>query len=151
VTDTISGFCGPLAGILAGLIWTREFHPDASHLLTVPCDTPFLPDDLVDRLSRDLARTGTEVAVARDARQIHPVFGLWPVALTERLADAIGRQSIRSVHRWLQYCSTCETVFAEEHFRNINTQADLASAQGFRPGRTAVQATPWLRLAPHRS
>ena len=130
VPDTIAGFPGPLAGILAGLTWAKQFHPGANHILTVPCDTPFLPRDLVSRLSRDLARTGAEIAIARDAGTVHPFIGLWPLALAGRLADAISRDGTRSVHQWLQSCRICQTVFAAEHFRNINTPAELAAAQG---------------------
>jgi molybdopterin-guanine dinucleotide biosynthesis protein A len=128
--DTIAGFPRPLAGVLAGLTRAKQFHPGASHILTVPCDTPFLPPDLVNRLSRDLARTGAEFTIARDARTVHPVIGLWPLALAGRLADAISRDGIRSVHQWLQSCRICQTVFAAEQFRSINTPADLAAAQG---------------------
>jgi molybdenum cofactor guanylyltransferase len=129
VPDTIAGFLGPLAGILAGLTWANEFQPGASHILTVPCDTPFLPRDLVKWLSQDLARTGAEIAIARDAGTIHPVIGLWPLALAGRLADALSQDGIRSVHHWLQSCRICQTAFSTEHFRNINTPADLAAAQ----------------------
>ena len=55
---------GPLAGILTGLRWAAEHN--ASHLVTVPCDTPFLPHDLVQRLKHDLCRSGAQIAIARD-------------------------------------------------------------------------------------
>jgi molybdopterin-guanine dinucleotide biosynthesis protein A len=129
VSDTIAGFPGPLAGILAGLTLAKAHHPDASHILTTPCDTPFLPRDLVSRLSRDLARTGAQIAVARDDETVHPVIGLWPVVLAERLAGAISKDGVRSVRYWLKRCRTCETVFTADHFCNVNTPDDLMAAQ----------------------
>src|SRR6478752_10148003 len=53
--DAVPGRPGPLAGVLTGLLWAREM--SATHLLTVPCDTPFLPYDLVEQLSLDLYRS----------------------------------------------------------------------------------------------
>jgi molybdopterin-guanine dinucleotide biosynthesis protein A len=131
IADAIAGFPGPLAGILAGLLWARTHHPGASHVLSVPCDTPFLPQDLVERLSGDLAQSRAEIAVARDSETVHPVVGLWPLTSAERLADAI-HSSVRSVQHWLQANRICQTVFAAGHFRNINTPAELMAAQSLK-------------------
>jgi molybdopterin-guanine dinucleotide biosynthesis protein A len=126
--DTIAGLPGPLAGILAGLIWARSLCPQASHILTVPCDTPLLPHDLVHRLCGKLEQSGAEVAVARDIDTIHPVIGLWSVALTERLRHAVTKDGVRSVHRFLERCRTDEVIFENADFRNINTLDDLNKA-----------------------
>jgi len=124
--DTLPDRPGPLAGILTGLVWADE--QDASHLLTVPCDTPFLPHDLVERLSADLQRSRAEIAVARDPEQIHPVIALWPVGLVTQLAADL-EAGIRSVHRWLSRFDVCESAFAASHFSNLNTPAELRVAE----------------------
>ncbi len=124
VSDTIAGFPGPLAGILAGLAWAKEQHPHASHLLTVPCDTPLLPANLVRRLEKAMRQTGAEIAIARDEERSHPVIGLWPVFLASRLAADLA-DGTRAIHRWLAQFHVCEVRFSARHFHNINTRAEL--------------------------
>jgi molybdopterin-guanine dinucleotide biosynthesis protein A len=124
--DTLPDHPGPLAGILTGLFWAREH--GATHLVTVPCDTPFLPHDLVRRLEEDLRRSGAQIAVARDPAQLHPVVALWPVYLAVRLADNM-KDGARSVHRWLSQFKVCESQFAASHFSNLNTPAELRAAE----------------------
>jgi molybdopterin-guanine dinucleotide biosynthesis protein A len=124
--DTLPDRPGPLAGILAGLIWAAE--QDATHLVTVPCDTPFLPSDLVERLSDDLQRSGADIAVARDPDRIHPVVALWPVRLAGRLAADL-ESGVRSVRRWQRQFTTCESRFAASYFSNLNTPAELRAAE----------------------
>jgi molybdopterin-guanine dinucleotide biosynthesis protein A len=123
--DTLQGFQGPLAGLLTGLRWARA--RGAEHLLTVPCDTPFLPHHLVTKLATARTYSGAQIAVAADDTRSHPVIGLWPVALAERLeADLLG--GVRAIHRWLGNFSVCEIHFADSHFQNINTPEDLQAA-----------------------
>jgi molybdopterin-guanine dinucleotide biosynthesis protein A len=124
--DTLPDRPGPLAGILTGLIWAAEH--SATHMLTVPCDTPFLPHDLVERLSGDLQRSGADIAVARDPDQTHPVIALWPVRLAGRLAADLA-SGIRSVQRWQSQFKICESTFAASHFSNLNTPAELRVAE----------------------
>ena len=125
-SDAVPGFQGPLAGLLTGMIWARERH-GASHVLSVPCDTPFLPTDLVRRLEQAIRRDRTEIAIARDAERRHPVIGLWPVALAGKLsADLAG--GTRAIHRWLEQFDVREVRFAARHFYNINSRTDLQEA-----------------------
>jgi molybdopterin-guanine dinucleotide biosynthesis protein A len=124
--DTLPHRPGPLAGILAGLLWAAEH--GATQLVTVPCDTPFLPHDLVQRLRHDLRRSGAEIAVVRDPDQIHPVIALWPVRLAAQLAADM-ETGTRSVCRWLKQFDICESEFAASHFSNLNTPADILAAE----------------------
>src|SRR5258705_10699623 len=81
VSDAIGGYAGPLAGLHAGLsVSKRPF------LASVPCDSPFLPADLVERLYRRLGESGTEPAVGKTGDQPHPGFSLMPPAVLEHLA-----------------------------------------------------------------
>lgn len=124
--DAVAGRPGPLAGILTGLSWAREM--SATHILTVPCDTPWLPEDLVERLRHELQRTGADIAVARDPERVHPVIALWPVKLAPRLAADLDAGA-RSVCRWLKQFDVCESQFPAAHFSNLNTPAELLAAQ----------------------
>jgi len=69
VSDAIGGYAGPLAGLHAGMsVSKRPF------LASVPCDSPFLPTDLIERLHKRIDETGAELAVAKTGNQPHPVF-----------------------------------------------------------------------------
>jgi len=123
--DVTNGFQGPLAGLLTGLQWASA--RGASHLISVACDTPFLPNDLVARLSDALTTRDAHIAIATDVDHSHPVIGLWPTALTDRLeADLL--TGTRAIHRWLWAFRVAEVRFAARHFQNINTPADLRAA-----------------------
>jgi molybdopterin-guanine dinucleotide biosynthesis protein A len=121
VQDGIPGYAGPLAGLHAGL--TVATTPLVA---TAPCDSPFLPDDLVFRLLGALTATGAELAVARTFEQPHPVFSLCRrevlPSLTRFLADGE-----RKAHRWQATLKVVEVAFDDEAgaFANINTREEL--------------------------
>ena len=100
MADSIPGFPGPLAGILAGLDWTARNRPDCPFVVSVPTDAPFLPRDLVARLVAGLEAEGAELACAASGGQPHPVVGLWPVRLREELRLALVGEEIRKVDVW---------------------------------------------------
>lgn len=133
VPDTVAGFAGPLAGMLAGMLWARSHMPRIRRIVTVATDTPFFPEDLVVRLSA-AAADRYEVAVASCHGQDHPVFGLFSVALADELAAFLDTSANRAVKAWLdrqQFIRVDFTPAAEEvadPFFNINTPADLADA-----------------------
>ena len=74
VADGVRDFAGPLAGILAGLDWATAEHPDCCWVASFATDTPFLPADLVSRLSAAVG-DGAELACAASAGRTHPVLG----------------------------------------------------------------------------
>ena len=122
VSDAIGGFAGPLAGLHAGL--TVAAHP---LVVTVPCDSPFLPRDLVARLRERLEAHGCDLAVAKTGDQPHPVFSLVRTAVLPHLAaflDAGGRK----IDTWYATLKVVEVPFDDEAdaFSNINTRAELA-------------------------
>src|SRR6185312_14927904 len=86
--DSVEGFAGPLAGVLAGLDWAAERVADATHLASFATDAPFLPRDLVARLAAAL-EGGADLACAASDGRAHPVFGLWPLRLREDLRRAV--------------------------------------------------------------
>lgn len=122
--DNPVGFLGPLAGLYTGLQ-----HCQTPLLVTAPCDSPFLPLDLVSRLKMALIAQGSEVAVAvtieGDQRQVQPVFTLAQRSVSSHLAQFLA-QGGRKVDAWYATLKVTEVVFDDvAAFRNINTQAEL--------------------------
>jgi molybdopterin-guanine dinucleotide biosynthesis protein A len=122
VPDRIAGFAGPLAGLDAGL-----HASNAPLLVTVPCDSPFLPDDLVARLATARSAIDADIAVARTGDQPHPVFALVCARVRPHLADFLARGE-RKIDRWYADLNVVEVAFDDEAdaFANINTRAELA-------------------------
>lgn len=119
VGDEVSGFAGPLAGLHAGLKSART-----PLVLTVPCDSPFLPADLAARLAQGLGEN--EVAVARTGDQAHPVFALVRRSVLGDL-EAFLRGGGRKIDAWYGALRHVEVRFDDEAdaFRNINTLEEL--------------------------
>lgn len=136
VPDTVAGFVGPLAGILAGMRWSVANVPAATHLASASTDAPFLPVDLVARLWAAAERQPGTIAIARSAGELHPVIGLWPVALADDLEIALGA-GIRKVLRWTDRHGTLPVDFEiatidgepVDPFFNANTPEELAEAR----------------------
>ncbi|MCZ4367930.1 MULTISPECIES: molybdenum cofactor guanylyltransferase MobA [Sulfitobacter] len=132
LADSIEGFAGPLAGVLAGLDWAAE--QGAETIVTAAADTPFFPCDLVPRLllaadgmTHPLALAATPDAKRGTAR--HPTFGLWPVALRDDLRSALA-VGLRKVVLWTEKHDGREALFPDEAaFFNVNTPEDLATAE----------------------
>lgn len=119
-TDTLQGFAGPLAGLHAAMC--------AAHtpwVVTVPCDSPFLPNDLVERLASAATRGHAQVAVAKTGEQAHPVFALVDRALLPGLESFLASGQ-RKIDAWYAPLAVVEVPFDDERaFRNINTVDEL--------------------------
>ena len=126
IRDHVEGFAGPLAGLHAGLM-----HAEHPLVATAPCDSPFLPLDLVARLSKALAAGQKDLAVARTADQPHPVFALVRRSVLPHLARFLAGGG-RKIDAWYASLKTVEVAFDDEAdaFRNINTAAELQAASG---------------------
>jgi len=83
--DPIGDYAGPLAGVLAGLSFAQERRPDITHVVSVAGDTPFFPASLVQKLCSAVPSGAPVIALASSSDKLHPVFGLWPVALHDDL------------------------------------------------------------------
>lgn len=124
--DEFAGDVGPLGGVLAGLDWAIEARA-TGWLATFPADTPFLPVDLVARMTA-MAETGRPV-VARTGSRLQPLCALWPLSCREALRTGIENGDYRGVGWTLGAFGAIECDFADERaFFNINTQEDLATA-----------------------
>ena len=122
--DAMPDFAGPLAGLQTGLMHCRT-----PHMATAPCDSPFFPDDLVERLRDALEAAHADLAVAvtgeGDARQLHPVFCLLKTSLLPRLTLFL-QNGERKMQAWFATLNMVEAYFQDESaFGNINTLEDL--------------------------
>jgi molybdopterin-guanine dinucleotide biosynthesis protein A len=122
--DALPDFAGPLAGLQTGLM-----HCETPYLLTAPCDSPFLPADLVQRLASAMQAEDADLAVAvtgeGETRQPHPVFCLAKASLLPHLTQFL-QSGGRKVDRWYASLRVAEVHFEDEAaFRNINTLAEL--------------------------
>jgi len=132
VADSVAGFPGPLAGVLAGLDWVAANRPDVGWVLSAAADCPFLPRDLVARLHQARIEQNAQIAVAASGGQSHHVIGLWGVGLREELRHALVTEHIRKVERWMaRYKIATVTWPAEplDPFFNANTADDLTEAE----------------------
>jgi len=122
VADEIPGFAGPLAGFERGLA-----HARGELVATVPCDSPFLPADLVSRLRAALEAANAEIAVAKTGAQSHPVFCLMRRGVHASLADFLASGQ-RKIDKWYAALAVVEVAFDDEPeaFANINTRDELA-------------------------
>lgn len=140
-------FAGPLAGVLAGLTWTKAHRPDAPWIVTIATDTPFFPKNLVGRFLDAVAgpalngqageQAGApsesyDLVCAASGGRTHPVFGLWPVALQDDLERAITAEGIRKVDHWTARHRLALVEFETspfDPFFNTNHPDDLAQAE----------------------
>jgi molybdenum cofactor guanylyltransferase len=136
VPDTVSGKAGPLAGILAAMLDTAGRHQTATHVATVPVDSPFFPHDLLQRLASALEGPD-EIAIAASGSRDHPVFGLWPVSASDDLQEWLDAAEHRRVHDFLMRHAVTEVHFPLQQtavgefdpFFNINTPDDVLEAE----------------------
>lgn len=122
--DEIPDFAGPLAGLQTALT-----HCETPYLVTAPCDSPFLPADLVACLNNALTQAQADLAVAvtgeGETRQPHPVFCLLKASLLPHLT-AFLQEGGRKFDRWYGTLKVVEVTFTDEDaFRNINTLDEL--------------------------
>ncbi|RPJ48179.1 MAG: molybdenum cofactor guanylyltransferase [Betaproteobacteria bacterium] len=124
IPDAIGGFVGPLAGLHRGL--SEATHPLVA---TVPCDSPFLPEDLIEKLRAALDRAQADLAVARTGDQSHPVFCLCRKSVAAGLADYLVAGG-RKIDAWYARLKVAEVDFPDESaFSNINTAEELRAQQ----------------------
>jgi molybdopterin-guanine dinucleotide biosynthesis protein A len=141
VSDSVPGFAGPLAGVVAGLDWAASHRPDCPYIASVATDAPFLPADLVARLAAELEAAHADLACAASGGRAHPVFGLWPVRLREDLRRAVVEEGIRKVDLWTARHRLVTVSFVDQPvdpFFNANRPEDLDAAAA----QLDVQLTP---------
>ena len=125
VPDELGGFAGPLAGLHAGIKAASQ-----PLVATVPCDSPFLPLDVVARLRRALEHATADLAVAKTGDQPHPVFSLVRCAVLPGLTAYLAGGD-RKIQIWYAMLKVVEVPFDDEAaaFSNINTEEELRAFQ----------------------
>lgn len=131
VPDQIPDFAGPLAGLHAAL--SAAAHPLVA---TAPCDSPFLPADLIARLHAALTANSADLAVARTFEQAHPVFCLCKREVLPHLTGFL-ESGGRKIDRWYATLKVVEVAFDDEAeaFENINTREELSRFDGAASGQ----------------
>ena len=128
VSDAFTGHAGPLAGLHAGLAVSRR-----PFLVTVPCDSPFFPDNMVEKLYDALTSSGGHLAVARTGDQPHPVFTLVRRTVYDHLSEFM-KNGGRKIDEWYSTLEITEVDFTDENlFGNINTPEELQAYEEGRP------------------
>lgn len=124
--DELEPWQGPLAGVLAGMQRCQT-----GWIATTPCDTPWLPGDLIPRLCQALRETGAQVAVARTPTQRHATCMLARSSLAPEILQYL-RSGRRRVDAWQDLMGAVEVDFETSYgFANVNSQADLTETSPF--------------------
>ena len=123
--DAKTDFIGPLAGFMVGLQ-----HAMHDFVLTVPCDSPFLPLDLAERLLSGMVASSADIAVARSDGNAHPVFCLMKKSVLPSLQAYIANGE-RKVSAWQKSQKYSEVDFSDCNaaFTNLNTFDDLSALE----------------------
>jgi molybdopterin-guanine dinucleotide biosynthesis protein A len=132
VADSIQGFAGPLAGVLAGLDWAAAYAKAARFAVSVATDTPFLPRDLVIRLQAARVAHEARLASAASGGRTHPVIGLWPVDIRDELRRALLEEGLRKIDLFTARHNLAIAewpVLPYDPFFNANAPDDLAQAE----------------------
>jgi molybdopterin-guanine dinucleotide biosynthesis protein A len=121
---------GPIAGLATAIDWARD--EGAEWLLSIPCDTPFVPADLAERLLFAATAAAAPAAIAQSNGVRHPACGLW----STRLGDALARYLARGRLSLIGFVDSIEgepitwPTDPFDPFFNVNTRAELAEAEG---------------------
>ncbi|WP_085908753.1 molybdenum cofactor guanylyltransferase MobA [Kiloniella majae] len=135
--DVVDDNPGPLAGVLTGMEWVAAYSPNVKWMVSVPCDSPFIPMDLVGRLISEATKQSVPLACAMSQGRTHPVVGLWSVALRNDLRQAIVQEEMRKVDRWTERHGICHVSFDDvvignetiDPFYNANKPDDLVRVE----------------------
>ena len=128
VRDPFEDRKGPLAGILAAMLWADRHEPGALHVASAPVDVPHFPLDLVERLRDAAPEDGCAIAKAGGHPQ--PVFGLWPVAMREALQSFLLTSETMKIMEFVRTQDTTVADFGDVGpFENVNTPDELEAAR----------------------
>jgi molybdenum cofactor guanylyltransferase len=125
VSDELSGYHGPLAGMASAL--SKITTP---YMLTVPCDSPFIADDLATRLINALETDDADISVAHNGERMQPVFCLMKKELLSSISDFLN-QGERKIDKWFNQHKIAIADFSDkpETFDNLNTIEDIQSVE----------------------
>ncbi len=115
-------FYGPLAGMLSAM----QDKKASDFILSVPCDGPFLPPDLSERLISELLNHNADISVVHDGKRMQPVFALIKTSLADSLRDYLDNGE-RKIDIWYKQHNTVLADFSDckDISLNINTPDEL--------------------------
>ncbi|MDD5461170.1 MAG: molybdenum cofactor guanylyltransferase [Methylococcales bacterium] len=127
IADQTGNFDGPLAGVLTAMIHANE---DSDVLVVIPCDSPLIKAEHLQKLLITRAENDADVAVAFDGERLHPVFLALKTSLKTSLQDYLDSGQ-RKIDRWLEQQKMVQADFSDEPevFININTQTELSELE----------------------
>jgi molybdopterin-guanine dinucleotide biosynthesis protein A len=131
VADSVEGYAGPLAGVLAGMDYAAAHWPQTRWLLSAPADTPFPPEDLVMRLKAAMEHDNASIAVAASCGRTHHAIALWDISLREDLRAALTQKDERKVSAFIaRYAHVVVDwpVAPYDPFFNVNRPEDITQA-----------------------
>ncbi len=125
VSDELSGYHGPLAGMASSLNKINT-----PYMLTAPCDSPFIPDDLAQRLMTSLETENADISVAHNGERMQPVFCLMKKELMSSMNNFLS-QGERKIDKWFNQHALAIADFSDipKTFDNLNTIEDIKSVE----------------------
>ena len=130
IADIKKNFQGPLAGIYTSMVWVKEKKLDIEWILSVPSDTPFLPNNLLDVFVSKINKA-KKILIARSNNKIHPVIGIWNINLLKNLEQEL-KSDNRKIMEWVyknKYDIVDFPVKFYDPFFNINNKEDIIEAE----------------------
>lgn len=120
VADMLGDYFGPLVGMATGMHTT-----DRPYIVTVPCDSPFIPGTLVETLYRALNDVQADISVAHDGTRMQPVFALLRCELLPDLLAYLDKGG-RKIDTWYdrQHLAIADFTDSPDTFLNLNTPED---------------------------
>ncbi len=131
IEDKIKGYLGPLAGIHASLEWVTKNLKNIEWIVSIPGDTPFIPDNLVEKLYNKAENYKKNIIIAKSNEKIHPIVGIWNVSLLQKLEEAI-LEGERKIIIWAKKNQLDYQEFINDRydpFFNINYNEDIEIAK----------------------
>ena len=130
IQDEIKGFIGPLAGIHASFKWMTD-NNKYEWLITIPGDTPFIPNNLVNSLLQKAKFDEKKIVIAKSYGKKHPIIGIWHLSLYNDLELKI-KEGVRKILYWASQHPLGFLEFKNskyDPFFNINYEEDIAKAE----------------------
>ena len=129
IKDLVDGYLGPLAGIHAAMKWININEPKIKWLVTLPGDTPFIPNDLISRFNEKIS-SKLKIVLAQSDNKTHPTIGAWHTSLFDSLDEQLNK-GMRKILSWAELHSIDfinYPIINFDPFFNINTKQDLNMA-----------------------
>ena len=132
VQDKTNENVGPLGGIVAGMEWVKNTHPETDWIASFPCDTPFLPNDIVAKLLEKAKNQDVDIVFSRSGKRAHYLCSIWRMNVYKLLHRAVFEEEVREVNVLISRLKSSEVEWSAEPndpFLNINHLEDFMMAE----------------------